>query len=69
MKSAVELYKVILFLSLTLSLPASNFDTVKKIDFHCDNMPLVNGKRTFIIGSYHLPKPSDPFDLHIYKIN
>ena len=69
MKSAVELYKVILFLSLTLSLPACNSDKVKKIDFHSDNMPLVNGKRTFIIGSYHLLKTSDTFDVHIYKIN
>ena len=69
MKSAVELYKVILFLSLPLSLHACNSEKVKKIDFHTDNMPLVNGKGTFIIGSYHLPKPSDPFDLHIYKIN
>ena len=69
MKSAVELYKVILFLSLPLSLPACNSEKVKKIDFHTDNMPLVNGKRTFVIGSYQLPKTSDPFDVHIYKIN
>ena len=69
MKSAVELYKVILFLSLTLSLPAYNSERVKKIDFHSDNMPLVNEKRTFIIGSYQLPKTSDPFDVHRYKIN
>lgn len=26
-----------------------------------DNMPIINGKRTFIIGSYHLPKTSNPF--------
>ncbi len=26
-----------------------------------DNMILVDGKRTFIIGSYHLPKTADPF--------
>ena len=34
MKSAVELYKVILVLSLTLSLPACNSDKVEKIDFY-----------------------------------
>lgn len=27
-----------------------------------DNMPVVNGKRTFIIGSYHLPKTEAPFN-------
>lgn len=26
-----------------------------------DNMPIVNGKRTFIIGSYHHPKTEHPF--------
>jgi hypothetical protein len=26
-----------------------------------DNMPMVNGVRTFIIGSYHQPKTKDPF--------
>ncbi len=26
-----------------------------------DNMPVVNGKRTFIIGSYHHPKTENPF--------
>ncbi len=26
-----------------------------------DNMPIVNGKRTFIIGSYHHPKTANPF--------
>jgi len=61
MKSVVELYKVILFLSLTLLLLACNSDKVKKRDFYSDNMPIVNGKRTFIIGSYHHPKTADPF--------
>ena len=29
--------------------------------FDTDNMVLINGKRTFIIGSYHLPKSDDPY--------
>ena len=29
--------------------------------FDSDNMVLINGKRTFIIGSYHLPKTDDPY--------
>ena len=33
----------------------------KKLRYDTDGMLVINGKRTFIIGSYHLPKSEKPF--------
>ncbi len=39
-------------------------DNIQKKQFHYDNdgMLVINGKRTFVIGSYHHPKSSRPFE-------
>ncbi|MBC8183925.1 hypothetical protein H8E88_22755 [candidate division KSB1 bacterium] len=34
---------------------------IKKYDHDTDGMLLINGKRTFIIGTYHLPKSKNPY--------
>jgi hypothetical protein len=34
---------------------------IKRFDFDTDGMLLINGKRTFIIGTYHLPKSENPY--------
>lgn len=61
MRSAVKVHKVMLFISLALLFVACNRDNIKSKHLWGDNMPVVNGKRTFIIGSYHQPKTEDPF--------
>ncbi len=33
----------------------------KKYDWDSDGMLVVDGQRTFIIGSYHLPKTDKPY--------
>lgn len=54
--------KVIILLSLILSVAAcNNKKTTKNKYYDTDNMLLINGKRTFIIGSYHQPKTANPF--------
>lgn len=62
MKSFTKLSQVLLA-SLIFSLGACNSPAMRsKSKFYDnDNMPVVNGKRTFIIGSYHHPKTINPF--------
>jgi hypothetical protein len=50
---AITFVITILFSSCTSRNENRNFDD--------DNMPLIDGKRTFIIGSYHHPKTETPF--------
>ena len=56
--------KIIILLSLILSITACNNNkkTIEGKFFDNDNMLIVNGKRTFIIGSYHHPKTAKPFE-------
>jgi len=61
MRLAVKVYKVMLFIGLALLFVTCNCDNVKSNALQRDNMAVINGKRTFIIGSYHQPKTEDPF--------
>jgi len=55
--------KIIILLSLVLFITAcNNKETIESKFFDNDNMLIVNGKRTFIIGSYHHPKTANPFE-------
>ena len=63
MQLIIKLTQILFFISLLFFITACN-KTNQSIDNKVnksDNMPIVNGKRTFIIGSYHLPKTKDPF--------
>ena len=52
-----------LFTTLFIFITTCNQSNVQKQNncFDDDNMTLINGKRTFIIGSYHHPKTTDPY--------
>lgn len=63
MRAFVKLIQILFFTGLIFFITACNTaieSTENKVD-KSDNMPIVNGKRTFIIGSYHQPKTEDPF--------
>ncbi len=51
------------FLSVIVLLAGCTGDVVQQKQFACDEdgMLVIDGKRTFIIGSYHLPKTNQPF--------
>ncbi len=51
--------KIALLLILTIAFGSCSKE--EKIANSDDNMPVIKGKRTFIIGSYHQPKTANPF--------
>ncbi|RLD65216.1 MAG: hypothetical protein DRI95_09225 [Bacteroidetes bacterium] len=55
--------KILFLFVIVLSITACNNDkaTTPNKFYDSDNMLIVNGKRTFIIGSYHHPKTATPF--------
>ncbi|RLD73585.1 MAG: hypothetical protein DRJ07_20635 [Bacteroidetes bacterium] len=63
MQLFLKLIQILFFTSLVLTFTSCNKDVSQgEIEyFDEDNMPIVDGKRTFIIGSYHHPKTPDPF--------
>ncbi len=50
--------KILILAALIVSCNQKNGDRPIK-HFDDDNMLLIDGKETFIIGSYHLPKTKD----------
>jgi len=58
MKELNKISRITLFIGvISIFLSCDSADQNKNLD----NMPLVDGKRTFIIGSYHLPKSKEPY--------
>ena len=52
---------LLILLSVFRCKKTDEIKTIKKFDHDTDGMLLIDGKRTFIIGTYHLPKSENPY--------
>jgi len=52
---------LLIFLFIFCGCQQNSEKTVMKFDWDRDGMLVIDGRRTFIIGTYHLPKSEDPY--------